>query len=78
MYKHLEGLKYPVVLSTLERFSTATNIFQILHTREDHWIVASKIRCAEGEINVYDSSVEASTANLIAKLFGKAALNINT
>ena len=76
-FKHLEGLKYPVVLSTLEHFSTTTNVFQIMHTREDHWIVASTIRCAEGEINVYDSlygSVEASTANLIVKLFGKAAL----
>ena len=76
-FKYLEGLKYPVVLSTLECFSTTTNVLQIMHTREDHWIVASTNRCAEGEINVYDSvygSVEASTANLIVKLFEKAAL----
>ena len=80
-FKHLEGLKYPVVLSTLEGFSTTTNVLQIMHTREDYWIVTSTIRCAEGEINVYDSlygSVEATTANLIVKLFGKAALKMKT
>ena len=80
-FKHLEGLKYPVVLSSLKCFSTTTNVLQILHTQEGHWIFASTIRCAEGEINVYDSlyrSVEASTANLIAKLFGKAALKMKT
>ena len=80
-FKHLEGLKYPVVLSTLEHFPTTTNVLQIMHTQEDHWIVASTIRCAEGEINVYDylyGSVEASTANLIVKQFGKAALKMKT
>ena len=74
-FKHLEGLKYPVVLSTLEPFPTTTNVPQIMHTRENHWIVASIIRCAEGKINIYDSlygSVEASTASLIGKLFGGA------
>ena len=31
-FKHLEGLKYPVVLSTLEPFPITTNVLQILHT----------------------------------------------
>ena len=41
-----------------------------MHTRQDHWIVASTISCAEGKINVYDSLyglVEAFTASLLAK-----------
>ena len=80
-FKHLEGLKYPVVLSTLEPFPTTTNVLQIMHTPEDHWFVASTMRCAEGKINIYDSfygSVEASTASLIAKLFGDAELKMKT
>ena len=80
-FKHLEGLKYPVILSTLGPFPTTTNALQILHTREDHWIVTSTVRCAKGEINIYDSlykSVETSTANLIAKLFGDVALKMKT
>ena len=78
-FKHLECLKYPVVLSTLKPFPTTTKILQIMHTREDHWVVASMIRCAEGEINIYNSlygSVETSTTSLIVKLFGDAELKM--
>lgn len=49
------------------------NQLQIVHTRGNHWIVASTILSSPGVITVYDTlydTVDSDTADVILNLFG--------
>ena len=46
---------------------------QVLHSRGNHWIVASTLGCSAGEVSVFDSlypSVDEGTLSLLKQLFG--------
>lgn len=46
---------------------------QIIHSRTNHWIVASTVGCSTGKALVFDSfysSIDQATMNLIQQLFG--------
>ena len=50
------------------------NQLQILHSRNDHWIVASTVHCNDSEVRVlvYDSAystVDEKTSSIISNLF---------
>ena len=55
------------------------NQLQVIHSRGDHWILASNIGCANGDVNVYDSvyrSVDKATIAVITQLFQSSAVKI--
>ena len=66
------GWKKTFLLSSLhlqQRFKIG---IQIIHTRGNHWIVASTVGCSEGEVKVYNSlyqSVHDDTRSLVINLF---------
>ena len=52
------------------------NVLQIIHTRQDHWIVASTIDCNDKDFCIYDSlftSLDCSIKKLISQLFEEDA-----
>ena len=52
--------------------TTVANKIQIIHCKEHHWIVATTVNCAPGNIKVYDSvfsSVDHETREVIYNLF---------
>ena len=56
------------------------NRLQIVHTRGNHWIVASTIFSSPGVVTVYDTlydTVDSDTADIILNLFGGNHLRIN-
>ena len=54
---------------------TSPRAIQIIHCRENHWIVATTIGCSSGEVKVFDSlytSVDEATSALITNPFNGA------
>ena len=52
---------------------------QVIHSRGDHWIVASTIFADDGQVNVYDSvyhAIDKETEVIIANLFGSLSIRI--
>ena len=53
----------------------------MIHSRGDHWILASNIGCTNGDVNIYDSvysSVDKATIAIITRLFQSSAVKIVT
>jgi Ulp1 family protease len=72
-FNNLLGLMSTLFLTKLKEPLPIIDAVQVLHTRGNHWIVASTIGCSVGEVNVFDSlysSVDAATLNLLKQLFG--------
>ena len=74
---NIEGLQ-----STLLQKShiPTINHLQIVHTRGNHWIVASTILSSPGIVTVYDTlydAVDDDTTDVILNLFGSNHLKIN-
>ena len=72
-FPNLSGLGSSLVVSRSIP-SIAGKYLQIIHTRGNHWIVASTICCQPGEVKVFDSlytSVDEATKKLLSTLFGK-------
>ncbi len=73
-FPHLKGLQ-----STLFQLKTINLLpiekvdrLQIVHSRNDHWIVASNIECGSSDVNIYDSiynKPDKSTEEVILNLF---------
>ena len=72
-FKNLSGFQSTLLLTKLKVPLPSTGAVQVLHSRENHWIVASTVGCSAGEVNVFDShypSVDKGTPNLLKQLFG--------
>ena len=73
-FPHINGLQSTVFqtkMTTIDR-EKSTHKMQIIHTRGNHWILASNIGCEEGRVNVYDSvykSVDEQTERIITTMF---------
>jgi len=68
------GLQSTLLQSRLRAPLPATGALQILHSRGNHWIVASTVGCSAGEVMVFDSlysSIDQATRDLILQVFGK-------
>lgn len=80
-FPHLNGLQ-PTVLQTRANLGVMTplpNQLQVIHTRGDHWILASNIGCKDSAVNVYDSvyrSIDEATSTVITTLFQASTLKI--
>ena len=51
----------------------------MIHSRGNHWILASNIGCANGDVNIYDSvysSVDKATIAIITQLFQSSAVKM--
>ena len=54
------------------------NHLQVIHSRGDHWVVASNVDCSD-EVKVYDSvfqTVDETTNEVIDNLFHGAKINL--
>ena len=72
-FRKLQGLQSTLCLSKLRAPLPATGTLQIIHSRGNHWIVASTVACSAGEVMVYDSlysGLDQPTMELILQLFG--------
>ena len=72
-FKNLSGFQSTLLLSKLKEPLPATGTLQVLHSRGNHWIVASTLGCSAGEVSVFDSlypSVDEGTLGLLKQLFG--------
>ena len=82
-FPHLNGLQ-PTILQakkTLGIRKPLPNQLQIvhIHSRADHWILASNMGCRNGDVNVYDSvyrSVNKATHAVITNLFQSSAVKV--
>lgn len=66
-FDRLSGLHSTLVLSKLAN-ALSSDVVQIIHSRNNHWIVASSIGCSTGKVLMFDSlysSVDQATTNLI-------------
>ena len=72
-FKNLLGLQSTLRLTKLKEPLPATGTVQVLHSRGNHWIVASTVGCSAGEVIIFDSlysSVDPATLDLLKRLFG--------
>ena len=52
---------------------------QVIHSRGDHWIVASTIFADGGQVNIYDSvyhAIDKATEVIISNLFGSLSIRL--
>ena len=69
----LNGLQCTLLLPKQNIILSPTNYLQIVHTRNNHWMVLSTLGCLPNQVKIYDSlysDVEEQTTGLIRKLFG--------
>ena len=80
-FPHCNGLQPTVFQAkkTLESHKPLPNQLQVIHSRGNHWILASNIGCGNGEVSVYDSvysSVDKATMAIITHLFQSSKVKI--
>ena len=71
-FPRLSGLQSTLLQSKQHRSLRSNDQLQVIHSRGDHWIVASTLS-SEGVVNVYDSvysNVNKETKAIICNLFG--------
>ena len=73
-FPSLNGLKSTLLQCKKQPFSNVTNVLQIIHTRNNHWIAISTVQSRSDciTVSVYDSlfqSLDAETEDIICKLF---------
>lgn len=77
-FPYLNGLQ-PTVLQAKKSPGALPNQLQVMHSRGDHWILASNIGCRNGDVSVYDSvyrSIDKETRAVITNLFQSSTLKL--
>jgi hypothetical protein len=80
-FPHLNGLQ-PTVLQAKKSPGAKKplpNQLQVIHSRGDHWILASNIGSRNGDVSVYDSvyrSIDKETRAVITNLFQSSTLKL--
>ena len=72
-FPSLEGLQSTLYQNRAHKFSSSRSALQIIHSRGNHWIVATTLQCDPGDIHVFDSvyeSLDVETLQVIRGLFG--------
>ena len=72
-FPKLNGLQSTLYQSRSQSLTTNGNVLQVLHSRGDHWIVATTIRCNPGEVRVFDSvyaTLDDGTYETVQRMFG--------
>ena len=74
-HKELTGLNSTLLLANHRNLANSAPSLQILHTRGNHWIVATTLGYPIGSPKVFDSlyeSIELPTQTLLSSLYGSA------
>ena len=78
-FPHISGLQSTLVLAKYQKLPvTSTTYLQIIHSRGNHWIVATNIGCAP-KLQVFDSlysSVDKATIELLTNLLGPSIIEM--
>ena len=72
-FPNLDGLQSILFPSHSQSFKANACMLQVIHSRGDHWIVATTIQCVPGEVRVFDSvctSLDDGTHQTIQSMFG--------
>ena len=72
-FPNLNGLQSTLYQSRSQGFKANTCMLQVIHSRGNHWVVATTIQCVPGEIKVFDSvytSLDDGTHQTIQRMFG--------
>ena len=59
--------------SCSQGFKSSIHAIQIIHSRSNHWIVATTLQCDPGEVKIYNSvykSLDTETLEVVKRLFG--------
>lgn len=67
---NVAGLYFTLLLHAVTTPVTAPGALQSMHCRGNHWIVTTTIGCPTGQVKVFDSSLDPTTMEVIAKIFG--------
>ena len=68
----LNGLQSTLFQSRSQGLKSNVNALQIVHSRGNHWIVATTLQCIPGEVKIYDSiydSLDTGTLQVVKRLF---------
>ena len=68
----LNGLQSTLFQSRSQGLKSNMNALQIVHSRGNHWIVATTLQCIPGEVKIYDSiydSLDTGTLQVVKRLF---------
>ena len=80
-FPNFSGLHSTLLLPQAKQVVPAcARALQIIHTRGNHWIVASKIGCQPGEVKIFDllcMSIDLTTMALISTVFGKEITTVH-
>ena len=80
-FPNLCGLHSTLLLPQAKQVVPAgARALQIIHTRGNHWIVASTIGCQPGEVKIFDSlykSIDLATMTLISTIFGNEITTVH-
>ena len=71
-FPSLGGLQSTLLQCCKENQKRISRGVQIVHSRGNHWIVASTINCKQGEVAIFDSlytSIDESTKAIITSVF---------
>ena len=71
-FPNVNGLQSTLYQSRSKGFK-ANSTLQVIHSRGNHWVVASTIQCVPGEVKVFDSvytSLDDGTNQTIQRMFG--------
>ena len=69
-FPHIDGWKETLLLHRKQE--KIKQGVQIIHSRGNHWIVASTLRCSKSEVQIFDSlhtSVDTDSKNVISNIF---------
>ena len=78
-FPSLNGLRCTLLLAKqngISMLNSPSNYLQIVHARNNHWIVVSTLGCLPNHVKIYDSlhfDVDEQTIHLIRSLFGQEA-----
>ena len=79
-FPHISGLQSTLLLAKCQKLPETSTYLQIIHSRGNHWIVATNIGCTpKSKLQVFDSlysSVDKETTKLLTNLFGPSTIKM--
>ena len=79
-FPHVKGLQSTLLqLKHGLTYEAGTDHLQVIHSRGDHWVLASTVGCEGGTVNLYDSvyhSLDEVTLQVVHNLFQHFSINM--
>ena len=77
-FPHISGLQSTLILAKYQKVPLTSTYLQIIHSRGNHWIVATNLGCAP-KLQMFDSlysSVDEATTEFLRNLFGPCVIEV--